>query len=161
MPKKYKPLTEPQLKPKQAKFVEELLKDGNQTRAAEAAGYSPTAAAGCKIANSIAVKAALEKVREKAIVTAAYNADTAMKEAEEAIEFAKETKNANAFVKAVELRSKLKGLLIEKHQHQVANFSLNIGGIDDEPKAVPSEVLASTTSSAEEDEEDEEPDVFT
>jgi hypothetical protein len=37
-----------------------------------------------------------------------------MKEAGQAMEFAKETGNANAYVKAVELRAKLNGLLIDK-----------------------------------------------
>lgn len=148
-----------ELNPKQAKFVKEYVKTGNQMAAAKAAGYSGTNETASNIVKGAAVKAALDKIREKAIVTAAYNADTAMKEAEEAIEFAKETKNANAYVKAVELRSKLKGLLIEKHQHQVANFSLKIGGIDDEP-TLPPNVIPTTTVAVEE-EEDEENDVFT
>lgn len=69
--------------------------------------------------------------RSKVIQT--YNAEQAMLEAEEAMQFARETENANAFVKAIELRSKLKGLLIEKHQVQQVGFQINIGGIEDAP----------------------------
>lgn len=59
-----------------------------------------------------AVVAGLEEVRKKGL----YGYELAMKEAERAYNVAEETENANAMVKAAELRSKLTGLLVEK-QH--------------------------------------------
>lgn len=77
------------------------------------------------------VQAEIKKIREKAEQEAAYGANEAMKEAEEAMAFAKETRNANAFVKAVELRSKIKGLLIDKVDlRSQSAFSIQIVGLD-------------------------------
>lgn len=134
------------------------MKHGNKKRAAIAAGYAAGTATGTVIGKAKAVQAALDEARNKSITTAAYNADAAMKEADEAIAFAKETENANAYVKAVELKAKLKGLLVEKHQHQVATFNLSIGGIDDEPKPGTIEVMAETVTNSKPDEDEE--DVF-
>lgn len=124
------------LTPKQATFVAEYLKDSNGTRAAIAAGYSPRNArhqAWELLHKQPSVVEALEETRKASAKKAEYNLDTAMKEAEEAIEFSKNTKNANAYVKAVELRTKLNGLLIEKHDVRHAGFQLIISGIK-EPK---------------------------
>lgn len=86
---------------------------------------------------------ALEKAATQSVTLAAYNADVAMNECESAILFAKETGNANAYVKAVELKSKLKGLLVEKVDMRQVGFQIQIGGITDKPeKVVESEVVA-------------------
>ena len=45
---------------------------------------------------------------------AVYDLTTAMKECEDVIAFARQHKNSMAYCKAVELRAKLSGLLIEK-----------------------------------------------
>lgn len=80
------------------------------------------------------------------VKAAAYNIDAAMKECEDAIEFARETENANAYVKAVELKSKLQGLLVEKHQIQQVPFTISIGGIYDELPAPPQQVAIEAVS---------------
>jgi phage terminase small subunit len=47
-----------------------------------------------------------------------YDAEAALAQAQEAYEFGRDTENANAMVKAVELKSKLKGLIIDRHHIQ-------------------------------------------
>jgi hypothetical protein len=65
---------------------------------------------------------------------AGYTASAAMQEANDAIEFAKATKNANAYVKAVELRAKMSGLLVDRVDvRSLTAFSINLSGIDDLP----------------------------
>ena len=120
------------LNPRQERFVAEYLKDGNASRAAVAAGYSPKAAKdrGWNLLHeSPAVMNALEIARKEVAEKSKYNLEKAMNEAQEAIDFAKQTENANAYVKAVELRSKLNGLLIEKHDVRTVGFSINILGV--------------------------------
>lgn len=87
----------------------------------------------------------------------AYNLEAAMREADEAIAFAIKTGNANAYVKAAELKAKLNGLLVDKMQIQLPAFSLRIGGIDDPPPAidVASQVIASLPAPQDDDEEDD------
>lgn len=148
------------MKPRERKFVEEFLKHGHQTRAALAAGYAKSRAqsdGSNLVRKNEEVKAALAEARNKSVAAASYNIQAAMEEADQAIQFARETENANAYVKAVELKSKLNGLLIEKHQHQVANFQLNVEGIHDVPaEVVGSVVTTSTVSSASDDDDDDE-----
>jgi len=118
------------LTPKQAAFVAEYLKDSNGTRAAIVAGYGEKNAkqTAWKLLHKIpavvdAVAAARTEVQEQAI----YNLQAAMDEAEKTIEFARETKNANAMAKAVELRAKLNGLLIDRHDvRQAVGFKIVI-----------------------------------
>lgn len=88
------------------------MKDGNAARAAQAVGY--TAAHSHNLMRDPYVVEALEKARKRSQEVCDYNATQAMKEANDAIEFAISTENANAYVKAVELRAKLQGLLVEK-----------------------------------------------
>lgn len=59
----------------------------------------------------------------------AFGATEAMKELDEAIDFARETGNANALAKCIELRMKLHGLLIDKHEVRQASLTIAIGGI--------------------------------
>ncbi len=111
------------LNPKQAVFVAEYLKDSNGSRAAIAAGYSKHSASqvAYRLLNlSPAVMEAVKEARAIAMRKCEYSAEVAMREAEEAIEFAKETKNANALVKAVELRARLNGLIIDRIDQRMA-----------------------------------------
>lgn len=127
------------LNERQRIFVAEYLKDGNGTRAARVAGYSQknsqqTACALLK--NSPAVKNAIETARQSLTESASYNMEKAMAEAADVMAFAKETKNANALAKAVELRSKLSGLLIERQDvRHVGKFELIYSGIDEKEVA--------------------------
>lgn len=83
------------------------------------------------------VKNALMEARKDPITKLSHNIHSAMQEASDAMDFAKETENANAYVKAVELRAKLNGLLTEKLDvRALAGFSVNILGVNrgsDEP----------------------------
>lgn len=63
---------------------------------------------------SVAKEVAL--IQAKGREAAAYTLATAMQEAQDAANFAKLHKNSMAYVKAVELRSKLSGLLIDRVQ---------------------------------------------
>lgn len=129
----------PQLNLIEAKFIDEYLKHGNAGAAALAAGLTPNKnharQYGFKMIQRPHVALMLAKRREELAAKTGYTAEKAMQEAEEAMAFAKDTGNANALVKAVELRSKLQGLLIEKVQHQGAPFSINIGGISRETQS--------------------------
>lgn len=105
------------------KFVQEYLTNGgNAAAAVRAAGYSPNHAShlGWRLVNhDEAVKAELERARNELANQTDYRAEEAMKELGEVIEFARETKNATAFARAVELRMRMAGLLIEKSEINV------------------------------------------
>lgn len=102
--------------PYKHKFVEEYVKDGNAKRSAQAAGFSAGSSSqnGVYLLRDPYVVEALETARKRAQEKCDYNAEQAMKEANDAIAFAINTGNANAYVKAVELRAKIQGLLVDK-----------------------------------------------
>ena len=124
------------LNPKQAAFVKEYLKHGNATLAATSAGYAikkPQHAknAGYALLERGPVKMAIEEARRSLQKESGYNLERAMSEAEDAMAFARDTENANALVKAVELRTKLNGLLIEKQDiRALGAFQIQIVGIN-------------------------------
>jgi hypothetical protein len=65
-----------------------------------------------------------------------YDLARMMQEADEGLELARETENANAFAKCVELRAKCNGLIVEKHDMRIAaGFKIIMSGIDDVPIA--------------------------
>lgn len=130
------------LKEQHKKFVEEYLKTGDGANSARAAGYTDANAARHAYQLTHKNKAVMDAIkagRERFTNKCAYGLAEAMKEAADAIEFAKETNNANAYVKAVELRSKINGLIIDKHDvRNLSNFSINIVGL---PGQQPQEAL--------------------
>lgn len=111
------------LTPKQRAFLTLYAsgKFANATAAAVAAGYSPRSARGSvydllrhpRIRNEL--DAIAERVRERT----AYDATACFEEAGAAVAFAKEKGNANAFVKAIELRARIHGLLVDRQQIDV------------------------------------------
>ena len=121
------------LKPSHQIFVEHYLKTGNGAESSRVAGYSEKNAtnSAAQLLKHPTIKAALAEARAGAVVAASYGLDAAMRETDLAIEFAKLTKNANAMVKAIELKTKLNGLLVERVEHKVAGFVISISGIDD------------------------------
>lgn len=122
-------MSEKPLNLSQLRFIAEYVKDGNAKRAAIAAGYAEKSAKsiGYSLLQVPAVQDAVEATRKEVQVQAVYNLAESMREAEEAMKFAKETENANAYVKAVELRSKLNGLLIERVDLRAqSGFHVNI-----------------------------------
>lgn len=136
LPRKDRPLT-----PTEQTVLAEFLRTGNQQLAGKAAGYSDKTARknAYAILNRAPVKKLLAETRAAVAEKTKYDAEAAMKEADEAIKFAKETENANAYVKAVELKAKLQGLLVEKVSHLNAPaFSIiRVEGIRRDPPSLP------------------------
>lgn len=100
------------------KFCSEYLTNGgNAAAAARAAGYAHDHAShqGWLLVNrDEAVKAELDRARAELTERTDYNAANAMEELGEVIDFARNTKNATAMARAVELRMRMAGLLVEK-----------------------------------------------
>lgn len=119
-------------------FAAELARHGNKTAAAQAimpdATYGKAKVTGHRLSQQPEVKKILAETRLAIVEKVKYTAIEAMREAEESIKFARETENASAMVKAVELRSKLMGLLVDKIDLRASvGFKVAISGIDDEP----------------------------
>lgn len=113
--------------PRRIAFVAEYLRQvGQMGKTCEKLGISrPT---GERYLKEPEIQKMIREARDKIMAEAVYDTAKAMREAEEAIEFAKDTQNANAYVKAVELRSKLSGLLVEKIDvRQATGFQIRIG----------------------------------
>ena len=117
-----------QIKPNQRIFIDTYVLTGNMTKSAAAAKVPKGTAYDWKNTPTIAKE--IETLRAALREKTGYTMEVAMSECEEAVEFARGTKNANAYVKALELKAKLNGLLIEKHDHRmVANFAINVEGV--------------------------------
>ena len=126
------------LTPKKEAFALEYIRTGAAKASAIAAGYSAksaTSAAG-RLLHDPHVKAFLDAARERSTAVAQYTATMAMRELEDAIAFAKQTKNATALTRAIELKMKQAGLLIDRSDvRMLGGFKIEIAGIDD-PAAV-------------------------
>lgn len=110
-------------------FAQRYAETGNGTAAIKYAGFTGVSAGveASKLLKNEEVAAMIAQIKADAMKESAYTLKVAMDEAKAVCEFAIKTKNANAYAKAVELRSKLSGLLIEKHQvQQLGNFSIQI-----------------------------------
>ncbi len=119
--------------PRQAEFVRKYLVIGNATEAYKQAGYTGKAVGvrAYEVLKVPRVAAAVKAGKLDIAKATQYDAKTAMKELEDSITFAKETKNATAVAKLVELKMKLTGLLIERiDQRQVGSFTVEISGIN-------------------------------
>jgi hypothetical protein len=101
----------------QLRFIAELQRGLQGTDAAIAAGYSAKtakhAAYQLQHQNKLVI-AELKKVRTNLAVATEYNGERAADDCDKGMDFALRTQNANAFIKAVELKAKLTGLLREK-----------------------------------------------
>lgn len=120
---------------KQTKFVEAYKTCANIRQSARAAGYSESNRSLTKILKNPDVIKMLEEHKQMVIASGRYGYEKAMKECEEAISFARDTENASAMVKAIELKTKLSGLLIEKAEIKTVGFQIYIQGFDDAPKS--------------------------
>ena len=68
----------------------------------------------------------------------AYGLKEAMKEIDEACEFAKFTKNATALANLLMLKAKINGLVIDKMDHRISgSFQINISGISSSRQVLP------------------------
>lgn len=110
---------------------------------ARMAGYAPTAvkSAAVRLERHPLVVAELAKTQVAIRETTKYDAERAMAELDEGMELSRTTDNATAFMRAVELRSKINGLLIERvDQRNVGGFQIHISGIDEPAPAAPVDV---------------------
>lgn len=110
------------LNAKQADFARNVARGMNYTEAAIAAGYSPKSARAHSfdLIRHPLIKAELDRLAAKVTEKTVYDAVAAFNEAGEALEYAKQKGNPNAVVKAVELRARLHGLLIDKAELTLA-----------------------------------------
>jgi phage terminase small subunit len=104
------------LPPRQARFVKEYVIVGIGAEAVRRAGYKTAEASNraYKLMKIPAVAAAIEAGRRDVASNARYDANAAMAELNSTIEYSKTQKNSMAVVKAVELKMKLCGLLIDR-----------------------------------------------
>ena len=124
-----------ELNERHAQFVRHYLICGEGAEAARRAGYSTKSARkeGSRILALPKVRAAIEIARADLAKKAAYDQGAAMAELDQAIAFARETQNATALCRAIELKSKLCGLLIERQDvRQLGGFAININGLGEE-----------------------------
>lgn len=157
-------LAKEDLDPRDQLFVKEYLRTSNATAAAAAAGFTAKnqhslQVMASKVLNRPQVQAELKKIRNEVQAETKHGLVQAMKEAQDAMAYAKKTENANAYVKAVELRAKLNGLLTENINLRHAGFSVVVGGIDFDKrdgKTAPPEIeqQISLPAPVEEDDED-------
>jgi len=95
-----------------------LLAQGvKSSEAARRSGYSPSyARKGHKLKHGETMQAAMEEAEKIVKEVAGYDVTMAFMEINSFIEFAKKHKNAMAYFKAVELKARLSGLLVEKKE---------------------------------------------
>ena len=119
-------MEEEHLDERQLKFIALVAKGIKPKDACLAAGYSQSYARrrSHELVRLPVVARELAAIRESVRTTLVYDCAAAMREAKEAMEFAFKTDNAHAYVKAVELRAKLSGLLIDR----VEVFSADLRG---------------------------------
>ena len=103
------------LNARQQRLVELVATGIPVQQAAQQAGFSPSyARKASKLLKLPAIATAVADIRERGRSLAAYNLATAMREAQEVIDFAKKHKNSMAYFKAVQHRADLSGLLLQR-----------------------------------------------
>jgi hypothetical protein len=122
------------LHPKKELFATEYLRTGAMKASAIAAGYSPksASAAATRLLKDPYVVEFLDAARERSLAVAQYGASQAMRELEDGMRFARETKNATALARLIELRMKHAGLLVDRSDvRMLGGFRIEIAGIGD------------------------------
>jgi phage terminase small subunit len=121
------------LTPRKLSFISAYLSGKGGAESAMAAGYSPGNArhrAYELLNNDPLVVEAIKDAQEKLRREANFNAEKAMDELNDAMKFARETKNATALARCIELRAKLAGLLDTRDKGPTTAFQINIAGLD-------------------------------
>jgi hypothetical protein len=134
------------LTPRKESFALEYIRTGSAKASAIAAGYSPKSAStsAARLLKDPVVTAFIDAARERSIAVAQYTATEAMRELEDGMRFARETKTALA--RLIELRMKQSGLLVERSDvRMLGGFQIKISGID---YPHPAESEAATTVAA-------------
>ena len=120
------------LTPEMRRFVEEYIKLGSVRGAAMLAGI--TYSRGQGYMRLPQVDALIESRFKDLQQETGYTQEKALEEAEFARQFSQKKGNSMALVKAVELKAKIAGLLIEKVDHSVnGNFTIQVYGVRDRP----------------------------
>lgn len=110
-----------------ANFVREYVKDGNGKQAALRAGYAPSCAKtrAWQLLKDERVKTAVAAARTAIAERTCYDADQAMAELQDGMQFAKQTNNATALARMIELRARITGVLIDRQEIDLgANINL-------------------------------------
>lgn len=125
-----------QLPTKKAAFVLNVAAGMTPTDAVLKAGWSMKRTVAGSTASRMlredeAVKDAIAVIKADMAKRAEYNFDKFMAEMNEAAQFAKDTKNATALVRAVELKGKASGHIVERvdQRTQTTGFSLVVAGV--------------------------------
>ncbi len=116
------------LSTKAIRFCELVARGEDPEEAARATGFKAKSVP--SLLKKPAVKEYLAQRANFSLATVeAYNTPAAMAELAEAMAFARETKNATALARCIELRARLSGLLTEKQSAQT-QFKIVIAGLD-------------------------------
>lgn len=107
----------------EVRFVSEIALGKSGAEAARAAGYSSRNAA-TRLMHRPEIVAAIEAEKAKIREHTLYDVDKAMAETDKAIEMSRETRNPAAMVKAIELRAKLNGLLVDRRADVTDDLNL-------------------------------------
>lgn len=125
-----------ELTPKQRRFIAAFQTGIPAAQAAVQAGYSPKTAKHAAyqlMHDNKLVRAELDKLRQHLIAEAEYNGEKALADCDNGMAFAIKTANANAYVRAAELKMRLTGLLRDKLDITVDH--VDIGGALAEARA--------------------------
>src|SRR5215469_2423408 len=128
------------LTPRKMAFLSAYLSGRGGAESAVIAGYSKTNArhrAYELLNNDPLVVEAIKDAQDKLRKEANFNAEKAMDELNEAMKFARDTKNATALARCIELRAKLAGLLDTKDKGPQTAFQINISGLDQDATTAP------------------------
>ena len=118
---------------RRATFVRHFCSGKSAAESARLAGYAEAYCrnASERLLKQPAVKQAIDRARARLREATEYDQRAAMQELDETIAFARETGNATAMARAVELKAKLNGLLVERREDlHLGGFQLVVSGID-------------------------------
>ncbi len=114
---------------KQVRFVAALIADpdANGARAARVAGYSQKTAADAahRLLHMPLIRAEVERTRREIAERGGFNAEVAMRRLDDAAQFARDTNNATALARCIELQLRLHGMLVDKAQIQVERVDIS------------------------------------
>jgi hypothetical protein len=121
-------------RPRWQKFVVAYIACGDLAKAVVASGYGGKAPrmAGWRLERRPEIAAAIKTVREALAERSKYTLDKLVADLDDAAEFARQTSNATALVRARELKGKALGLLVDRLDARVQQvpFRIEINGID-------------------------------